>query len=229
MPSENWTSPPLLAAVKDPTQWQEWRRRCDQWEAENPEINKAWKEALWIESQRVGAEADRRAEISRLIHAGVPARTVDVWVSGPDATPAVESVRSWLKSGKNFLLLLGKPGGGKTVAASQALVDGGEFARAVELSRTSAFDKEDQRQFRMVCRTRMLVLDDLGAEMLHDGWRPLLDELVDVRYGDRLRTIITSNLDGQGFKARYGERISDRIRHDGEVFMCGDKSLRSPL
>jgi len=72
----------------------------------------------------------------------------------------------------------------------------------------------------------MLVLDDLGTERPSDVWLSLLDELIDRRYGDGQKTILTSNLDVEAFKSRYGERICDRIRHDGVIAGAGAESLR---
>ncbi len=81
-------------------------------------------------------------------------------------------------------------------------------------------------------RVRVLVIDDLGREYSdqHGRWLSELDLLIDDRHEARLRTVLTGNLTPEEFKARYGERIADRIRQDGRVCICNGESLRrSPL
>lgn len=225
---ETWERPPLWQMARDRGAYAAWRARVTAWTAAHPELAKAWDEAL-EESSRMEQEAEqRRMRRACLRDAGVPPRIIEAHGKGLSTTTATEAVQAFLASGRAFLLLLGSPGCGKSVAAAQVLHHGGVFSRAVELSRLSAYDKEDRRIWQHATEARVLVLDDLGAELLHDAWRPMLDELVDTRYGARAKTVITSNLDKDGFKARYGERITDRIRHDGYVESCGNKSLRRP-
>lgn len=222
----DWTPPPIALRIRNPEVHREWLGRVVEWERANPELSAAWDEANREEDERYRRQQEFQSRLMALERAGVPERVRTEWRLGLRETVAVKAAREHADGIKTFLLLLGSPGAGKTIAAAAALVRGGVFRRAVELSRLSSFDREDQRTFLDACRVRLLVLDDLGSEMLHDGWRPMLDELIDIRYGDRLKTIITSNLDTQTFKARYGERIADRIRHDGDVVLCGDQSLR---
>lgn len=224
--TEDWNPPPFAAAVRNPGLRREWAARVAEWEQANLEISAAWSEALVLEESREDARALKANQESHLRFTGLPERAIDVWRQGLNLTPSVEAVRKLLASDKTFLLMLGSWGCGKTSASAEALVDGGQFARAVVLSRMSAYDKDDRRTWGTVCDASVLVLDDLGAEQLHDAWKPMLDELIDVRYGSRQKTIITTNLDADLFRARYGERIADRIRHDGFIETCGDTSLR---
>lgn len=228
MDTSDWTPPAWAVRLHNPEARAEWAARVKAWHDANPDLAAAWEEALFEDEARTYERAEARAKLERLRQAGVPTRAVEAWAKGLDATRAVEAVRTFQQSEKCFLLLLGSPGCGKTVAAAAALTKGGVFVRAVELARLSSFDAADRATFARCCDARVLVLDDLGAELLHDGWRPALDELVDVRYGERLPTLLTTNLDAASFKARYGERIADRIRHDGFVETCGDKSRRRP-
>lgn len=82
--------------------------------------------------------------------------------------------------------------------------------------------------WRKARRASVLVIDDLGREYadVHGRWVSELDLLIDDRHESMLRTIITSNLSVDEFKARYGERIADRIRQDGKVVVCAGESLR---
>lgn len=199
-----------------------------EWVEANPAIAVAWDEAREENAQRLEARHDFITRNSALLAADVPDRIRDAIHSGLNESVAVKAVRTFIGSSKTFLLLTGSPGCGKSVAAAEGIWArrAGVFFRAVSAAKLSAFDTADRQAFDKLCRTPLLVLDDLGAETLHDGWRPALDELIDERYGARRRTILTSNLDPQGFKARYGDRIADRIRGDGYVQQCGDKSLR---
>jgi len=53
-----------------------------------------------------------------------------------------------------------------------------------------------------------------------------LDELVDTYYGDQRPLLITTNLDREAFKSRYGQRIADRLRECGRWFSIASESLR---
>lgn len=77
-------------------------------------------------------------------------------------------------------------------------------------------------------KVRVLVIDDLGREYAdqHGRWLSELDLLIDDRHEARLRTVMTGNVTPEEFKARYGERIADRIRQDGRVSICNGASLR---
>jgi DNA replication protein DnaC len=79
-----------------------------------------------------------------------------------------------------------------------------------------------------VTKAGFLVIDDLGAEYSDSKgfFASLFDEVVNARYENMRPTILTTNLDVEGFAARYGERIVDRIREAGRFLNCGAQSLR---
>lgn len=74
----------------------------------------------------------------------------------------------------------------------------------------------------------LLVLDDLGMEFADEkgSFLATLDALLNARYAARLYTVITTNLPAKAFKARYGERIADRIREAGRFVELDAASLR---
>ena len=234
--------------------WEQQRREREVWEAANPEVAAAWN-AAWEEDERwrvvqykkqQAIESERRFP-DRLQTVGVPLRCAEL-VRTASETPSQIAGKAFRSSECTFLLLLGGAGAGKSVAASWVLGDvlwpdvlgnprvdaellrrKALFVRASEVSRVTAsdYDEEAQGFLERCMRVPWLVIDDLGAERAWDGWLARLDELIDARYGDRRKTIITSNLDSKAFKERYGERIADRIRHDGTVVTAGANSLRT--
>lgn len=71
-----------------------------------------------------------------------------------------------------------------------------------------------------------IVLDDLGTERESDRFFEALGAFVDYRMDARLKTVITTNLAKQDIRARYGDRIADRINHVGKSFVVGGASRR---
>lgn len=227
-------------------------RKADEtrkWAAENPELASAWSEAIQEAMEREKAAEERkrqeararfvRAEApKRLVNLGAPQRAVDAWEAGLRDTESVRAVDAFLGAGKTFCVLSGGAGAGKTVAAvhgmaQRLLLDKREsppciFIRASECARLGLYDAEDKAMTRQMHGAGLLVVDDLGAEFMAEGgvWRGLFDELVDVRYGEGAPTIFTTNLSPDAFRARYGDRVADRIRHTGAFKGCGDASLR---
>jgi DNA replication protein DnaC len=138
---------------------------------------------------------------------------------------------------------MGGAGSGKTVAAAECLLRSqmrwgangetwayssseAKFKLASDLARLSYFDSESQRTLGRCERVRWLILDDLGSELVTDTWRSNLSQLVNERNSARRKTIITTNLPIEDFKARYDERIVSRIRGNGVVIVTGTTDLR---
>lgn len=146
-------------------------------------------------------------------------------------TEALKLVRAWWAAGAAWLLLTGKNGNGKTVAAVWAMREalrrgeGCTMRLASRLARMSGFD-EGAAELERLKRVPLLVVDDLGAEHASAWGQGLLTELFDARHQRKVRTIVTSNLDLAAFKTRVGERINDRIREDGSVHVVLEASLR---
>lgn len=99
------------------------------------------------------------------------------------------------------------------------------FVTAHRLSRTSRYDSETWEALETA---PLLVVDDLGVEFLDGGGNlaGLIDGLLNERYADRWRTVITTNLALSHFEQRYGERVVDRLREAGRYFACTGSSLR---
>lgn len=176
-------------------------------------------------------------------------------------TPARMHVQKFAAGTRRVLVLMGSVGTGKTTAATEyALEHGGSapgFVRATELEARGRYADRDSpslqlrdRDIRAWLRTRsLLVLDDLGAEYL-DGkgaFRSLLDEVIDMFYGDKKRLIITTNLkhartppdpkkpppkgaptEEPQLAERYGARVMSRLFEVGLRGDCGNVDLRRP-
>ena len=137
---------------------------------------------------------------------------------------AIKVVREFMTGPKTLLVLTGGVGCGKTAAATWAMTwmggpsvrwnrtIGARFVPAAALRTALGFERDQRKLLDDLESTRLLVLDDLGAEHLTEYVRSGIDALIDHRYGHELKTIATSNLALAQFKSIYGERIADRIR-----------------
>ena len=191
-------------------------------------------------------------EVEELIAAaGVPRRALEVLSAAQD-TLATDAVAGDI----GLLVLSGSPGSGKTVAAAKwialyyrdrknwrrrAWMDGREedsdvgyafsfgcgqamWIGANAMARIDHYG-EGVGELAKVSR---LVIDDLGAEYLDAKgfYLSMLDEVLNDRYAAKRPTLMTTNLDRDGFKARYGERIADRVREAGRFVGVGNVSMR---
>lgn len=224
---------------------------AEAWDAAHPGVFARWEEvANLIEANDRAYREKREAEaltayvLSPLDE--VPRIKASV-VTGLEDTQSWDIVREWGKAGRDkswCLLLLGGVGSGKSTAAGAFVVEFGRelakhkhfgpnmdawrprWVRAVEASRMSSFGAEAEARFREWRECALLVIDDMGTELMTPTWQQALDDVLDYRYQHSLQTLMPSNLTADEFKARYGARISDRIREDGMVRTVDTKSMR---
>lgn len=176
---------------------------------------------------------------------GIPTRALAAASGALDSTEAMSVV----DGATDFLVLSGGPGCGKTVAAAAWILSyvldrknwkqtqyDSSPARILGLApiwvtaaKLARWERYDEDQMQKLLRTPRLVIDDLGGEYLDKGgfYASLLDEIVNERQAETKPTIMTTNLNAEAFKERYGERIIDRIREGGRFVGCGDHSLRA--
>jgi DNA replication protein DnaC len=224
--------------LEERMRWLEEREKDPEWIAKREE-----------EEARERAENERKAvqfKADLIAAIDIPRRACDALASEYE-TSALARVRD-LEDG--ILVLSGKAGCGKTVAAARWLLDWVDvamqkrtalrdswnrpiqnacplFTTAIKLSRSDHYD--DEKMGRLFTCHR-LVLDDLGAEYL-DGkgfFMSSLDEVINERYQRRLPMIVTTNLPAEDFKARYGERVADRVREAGVFVSIAESSHRKP-
>ena len=198
-----------------------------------------WTDEQWSEHDRkiadaraketTEAEARRvRDKFGRLEKAGFPLRALRAAERADENRSAVSRVRDWKPEDKSILVLSGPAGCGKTVAAAWWAIRqpcSPVFVRATTFAASSRYDRETRDTW---FDAPALVLDDLGTEYLDAKGSFLvdLDELLDVFYGNSKPLLITTNADAGAFKARYGERVSDRVRECGVWFAMRDASMR---
>lgn len=205
-----------------------------------------------LQEEEAKADAERfaaalfPARTSYLDHLGIPARALTASRAVLEDTAALVASRGAV----DFLVLSGGPGCGKTVASvawiaayvsdpklwGKDAIYGSrrpEFIGTAPIwitaARLARCDRYDESYMTKLLRTPRLVVDDLGGEYLDKGgfYASLLDEIVNERQAESKPTIMTTNLNAEAFKERYGERIIDRIREGGRFVGCGDHSLRS--
>lgn len=162
---------------------------------------------------------------------GVPEKHLQaVYDHEPLPCDAFTAVRAFVSGSSTMLVLSGGVGVRKTGSSCWALTQrAGTFVKADELLRVAASKDADDVMLYKRCRgTPFLVVDDLGGEYVDDkGWAvKVLNSVLDFRYEHKLKTIITTNLDAQTFKATYQERIADRLRESGRFVSLGGVSVR---
>lgn len=77
--------------------------------------------------------------------------------------------------------------------------------------------------------TRLLVLDDLGAEYDHAWVAAKIDSIITERYNRMKSTIVTSNLRRDEIRDRYQMRIFDRLKSTNRLITFAGKSLRRTM
>ena len=131
-----------------------------------------------------------------------------------------------------IIVLSGAAGCGKTAAAcwwlmqaKQRYANGPLFVTAQSLARVSRYDEDTIGR---IFKAQQVAIDDLGAEYADEKgfFHSFLDEVINERYSNKLPTLITTNVEGEAFKVRYGERIADRIRESGQFVSLDNPSMR---
>lgn len=162
------------------------------------------------------------AQVAKLQSYGLPDNLINATFENftPDEEADaghVEAVKSFCDIRRGFLVMIGGYGTGKSHLSAAALraVGKGWFVKQSSLlyalrqtyRDTAAFDPIDRAQ-----SARLFVLDDVGSSSGGRDELPLLHEILDYRHGERLPTIITSNLPFEKLSAVIGERMADRLR-----------------
>lgn len=142
-----------------------------------------------------------------------------------------EEVRQRGKS----LILLGKPGTGKTHLAVGIGMHAMEqhhatvlFTTAMRMMRmvTDTYDKgSDKSATRVIAELvypDLLIIDEIGVQVGSDNEKRIFFDVLNERYEKRKPTIFLSNLDINGVKSFLGERVYDRLKEDGCKYLTLD-------
>lgn len=75
-------------------------------------------------------------------------------------------------------------------------------------------------------KCKLLIIDDLGSEKQTERSKEQFESIINYRYGEYLPIIITTNLTLQSVKAKYGDRIADRLKEICEIAQLVGESNR---
>jgi DNA replication protein DnaC len=199
-----------------------WRAREEKRRAQDPDAYDASLAQYEHDKRQDELEERRFRRSARLERSGVLTELSDdvrvhILADQLGVHEAVEATRKWMsdRARKPWLVLSGKTGTGKTVAAADALAEeGGVFVSAEEVvvAFASMFGVESEKRERML-RSRLLVLDDVGTEKDKDRMLDALVALLSRRASATLTpTILTLNLNAKSFRERYeNERLLSRF------------------
>lgn len=133
-----------------------------------------------------------------------------------------KSLQAWIdqhKTGKESLMLYGKPGVGKTHAMYSLLQKAPNIkhrfynsTEIIEDIRASFNDRYVQNPMNMLKGfDGYLFIDDFGTERLTDFVQDMFYQIINDRYINKLPTIISTNFDLSEIADRLGERVASRL------------------
>jgi DNA replication protein DnaC len=170
--------------------------------------------------------------------AGVGKVHAGLLLSGPplqDTTSLLAAKRFSGSPQKWCLILAGNRGVGKTLASEWLLLQHFLTLKTQPTLKKNIFStfqvmrsRQDNSLLDRMMTADVAVFDDLGVEILDQPGAFLwcLFETINHRWSNRLQTVITSNLSPAEFGARYGNRVTDRLRDGGVCIVAKSHSLR---
>jgi DNA replication protein DnaC len=182
--------------------------------------------------------------IVALRRSGIPSRYTTLTVASYQPTTVNETIArvaiaEWVKTYPDKttgLILQGPVGTCKTGLACACLL---AIARLYEIeirywslsallkAEKQTFDTGEASPLKEAATVQLLALDDLGADRVTDWTQDCLSDLIDSRYSNGRKTIITTNLDAVAIKAMYGPRIADRLREMCQTLVLDGESRRA--
>jgi len=140
-----------------------------------------------------------------------------------------ELVNKWINNPRNFLVVIGPPGVGKTylcVAIANYLIN---HKRQVfytnqrryfeRIQKAIGSNQNQYEEIRKISQNEILIYDDLGASTNSEWQKEVMLDLIDQRYSENRPTIITSNLGWNAMKELLGERTQRRINSEDNTII----------
>lgn len=133
------------------------------------------------------------------------------------------------------LFFTGKPGLGKTYLShciANALIAKGvpvlylSSADLVRLIEADTFDRSSHPMTEYLQKVDVLIIDDLGTEMINSFVVSALFELINARLGKNLSTVISTNLSLDEILQQYSERILSRIAGHYLILQLTGRDIR---
>lgn len=146
-----------------------------------------------------------------------------------DTKEHLMAAAKWLTDpkGKPGLMLCGLCGNGKTTLARaiQRFIERitelecgfnkGKTVKFMKAKEICRLMRTNYKAYEKLFSEPMLIIDELGEEPKEIMTYGMIDtpmiDLISERYDQRLFTIVTTNLDTDELRAKYGERITDRF------------------
>jgi DNA replication protein DnaC len=127
------------------------------------------------------------------------------------------TAKDFVGKGRGFLMMTGNFGDGKSLLAVAVLREflGGKFITQNNLLidlRRGYRDPKAQDVIRICQQAKCLVVDDFGLSMGGADELPMLQSIMDHRHGEKLPTVVTSNLTIGKVYDLMGERLADRFK-----------------
>lgn len=174
------------------------------------------------------------ADVAKRFHdTRIPAAYADEIRGDWRSTPAWEAVRAFCRDrNRRLLLLMGKPGTGKTLAICSAAAgyEHGRYLLSSEVSQAYRHLDFRDRVGTWIDQVSLLAIDELGREPTDADQRSraTIWEVVERRWANGRKTILASNVTERAFRERYDEPIWDRITGDRGVVVLTGASMRQP-
>lgn len=142
--------------------------------------------------------------------------------------------RVYAKNPKGFLVLSGENGTGKTFSSIAILKDAkigdyGFFISQSDLNQRWLNEMEKWKSssyfLEKMVEYKLLILDDIGTRTPTEAFMDFLYNLIDKRYNSNSATIITTNLNANDLRLKFGDAFVSRVA-SGKCFRFKGKDRR---
>lgn len=125
---------------------------------------------------------------------------------------------------RGFFVMVGDVGIGKSHLAVSIMrkIGTGRFItnyKLMQMLRDTYKDRSAEDIVRSCQKSQLLILDEVGISGGGTDELPTLHRILDHRHGERLPTVLTTNIPTARFKMHVGERFSDRLKESSFRFL----------